>query len=147
LLRLERQLGPWIAYLVVPVFALANSGVVFEESPLGLLSEPIGLGVILGLVVGKPAGVMLFSWIAISLGIGSMPRSVTWRHLLGAACLAGIGFTMSLFITLLAFEDNAQLALAKTGILVASLFAGVLGWFLLFTARRAKSQPGRTRQN
>ncbi|MHB9111139.1 MAG: Na+/H+ antiporter NhaA [Thermoleophilia bacterium] len=137
LLRLERYLGPWIAYLIVPVFALANSGISFEESPLGLLGEPIGLGVILGLVVGKPAGVVLFSWIAIRLGIGSMPRSVTWRHLLGAACLAGIGFTMSLFITLLAFEDATQLAVAKTGILVASLIAGLLGWALLFTAKRA----------
>lgn len=146
LLRLERHLGPWIAYLIVPVFALANSGVVFEESPLGLLGEPIGLGLILGLVVGKPAGVMLFSWVAIRIGIGSMPRGVTWRHLLGAACLAGIGFTMSLFITLLAFENATQLALAKTAILVASLFAGMLGWFLLYPAKRAKGSPGRTSQ-
>ncbi|MHB8791812.1 MAG: Na+/H+ antiporter NhaA [Thermoleophilia bacterium] len=137
LLRLERQLEPWIAYLIVPVFALANSGISFEESPLGLLSEPIGLGVILGLVIGKPAGIMLFSWVAIRTNIGSIPRSVSWRHLLGAACLAGIGFTMSLFITLLAFEDASQLALAKTGILVASLFAGLLGWFLLRTAKSA----------
>lgn len=137
LLRLERQLEPWIAYLIVPVFALANSGISFEESPLGLLSEPISLGVILGLVVGKPAGIMLFSWVAIRTNIGSIPRRVTWRHLLGAACLAGIGFTMSLFITLLAFEDASQLALAKTGILVASLFAGMLGWFLLRTAKSA----------
>jgi NhaA family Na+:H+ antiporter len=133
--RLERILEPWAAYLIVPVFAFANSGVYFEESPLGSLGEPVGLGIILGLVVGKQAGIVMFSWIAIRLHIGALPRKVTWRHLHGAACLAGIGFTMSLFITLLAFE-NAQLAQAKTAILVASLIAGVLGGVLLLTAKR-----------
>lgn len=135
--RLERNLEPWAAYLIVPIFALANSGISFEDSPLGSLGKPIGLGIILGLVVGKPVGIVLFSWIAIRLRIGSMPRHVTWRHLHGAACLAGIGFTMSLFITLLAFEEASQLVLAKTGILVASVIAGMLGWVLLFTAKRA----------
>lgn len=134
--RLERILEPWAAFLIVPVFAFANSGVVFEGSPLGSLGEPVGLGIILGLVIGKQAGIVLFSWIAIRLRIGSLPRKVTWRHLHGAACLAGIGFTMSLFITLLAFEDASQLVQAKTAILVASLIAGVLGGVLLYTAKR-----------
>jgi len=136
--KLERILEPWVAYLIVPVFALANAGVRFSDNPLASLSEPIGLGIVLGLVLGKQLGVTLFSWIAVRTGIGSMPRGVTWRHLHGAACLAGIGFTMSLFVTLLAFEQASQLAAAKIAILAASMIAGLLGWMLLFTAKRKK---------
>jgi len=136
--KLERVLEPWVAYLIVPVFALANAGVRFSDNPLASLSEPIGLGIVLGLVLGKQLGVTLFSWIAVRTGIGSMPRGVTWRHLHGAACLAGIGFTMSLFVTLLAFEQASQLEAAKIAILAASLIAGLLGWTLLFKAK-AKS--------
>ena len=121
---------------MLPCFALANAGVRFTDNPLASLSEPIDLGIILGLVLGKQLVVVLFSWIAIRIGIGSMPRNVTWRQLHGAACLAGIGFTMSLFITLLAFEQAEQLADAKMAIMAASVIAGLLGWTLLFTAKK-----------
>ena len=129
--RLEHMLHPWVAFFIMPVFALANAGVSIGSGLLGALANPIALGVGAGLVVGKQVGVLLFSWLAVRFGIATLPAGAGWRQLYGVACLCGIGFTMSLFIANLAFEDPASLDIAKTGILSASLVAGVLGFLIL----------------
>ena len=108
---------------------------------IGALADPVALGILLGLVLGKQIGVTLFSWLAVRSGIAELPEGIGWRHVYGVGWLAGIGFTMSLFISDLAFSDGALVDTAKLGILAASLISGVVGWTLL---RRATSlnQPG-----
>jgi NhaA family Na+:H+ antiporter len=115
----------------LPLFALANAGVHLDVNLVQALTDPITLGVILGLVVGKPVGVVLFSWIALRTGRCALPDGVTWGQILGAGLLAGIGFTMSLFVSELAFGDPALVSGAKIGILIASLTAGVIGFIVL----------------
>jgi NhaA family Na+:H+ antiporter len=139
--RLEHSITPWATYLVLPVFALANAGVVLEGNLLEALTQPLALGIVLGLVIGKPVGISLFTWLAVKLGIADMPSRVTWAQLLSTTFLAGIGFTMSLFITGSAFEDQGLISTAKISILVASLAAGILGSVLLIlsTSRRERT--------
>jgi NhaA family Na+:H+ antiporter len=129
--RLEHTLHPWVAFFVIPVFALANAGVPLGASFLRALTEPAAIGIMLGLGLGKQIGVTLFAWLALRTGLGQMPAGVTRRQIYGAACLCGIGFTMSLFIADLAFESAAQLEAAKAGILCASLLSGLIGWLIL----------------
>jgi NhaA family Na+:H+ antiporter len=128
--RLERTLNPWVAYLVVPIFALANAGVGLGGNLAEALTNPVSLGILAGLVLGKPLGVTLFSWLAVRLGIADLPFDVTWSQLFAASWLAGIGFTMSLFIASSAFA-GALLDTAKVSILAASLVAGGIGFGLL----------------
>lgn len=133
--RLEHALHPWVTFLIMPLFALANAGMSFS----GLrpaIAQPVTLGVVLGLVLGKPLGVTLASWLAVRSGVASLPANVSWRHIHGAGWLAGIGFTMSLFMTGLAFSDDAHLTAAKLGILMASLSAGIVGSLILVRAPR-----------
>jgi len=125
--RLEHALHPWVTFLIMPLFALANAGISLSGDLVKLVAQPITLGVILGLVIGKPIGVTLASWLAVRTGLASLPENVTWKHIHGAGWLAGIGFTMSLFLTGLAFSDDGQLTEAKLGILMASLCAGIIG--------------------
>jgi NhaA family Na+:H+ antiporter len=121
----------------MPVFALANAGVAFEGNLLANLSQPITLGVVLGLLLGKPIGITLASWLAVRLRLASLPEGITWGHIHGAGWLGGIGFTMSLFVAGLAFNDEALLTMAKLGILTASVLAGLIGSaFLLRTRKR-----------
>jgi Na+:H+ antiporter, NhaA family len=137
LARLEHLLHPWTSYLVIPVFALANAGVSLSSSTLTeALSSGVTLGVVAGLVVGKTVGVTAFAWAATRTGITRLPDGVRWRHLVGVAALAGIGFTVSLFITGLAFERPELQDAAKVGVLAASLLAGLLGALLLFRSQR-----------
>ena len=129
--RLEHLLLPWSTYLILPIFALANAGVTleFDQSLLSMVS----IGIVLGLVLGKAIGITLFAWIAVRLRLADLPRNVTLRQLFSASWLAGIGFTMSLFIAGNAFRGNADLLdEAKAGILVASLLAGVIGYALTY---------------
>lgn len=135
--RLEHFLHPWVAFLVMPLFALANAGVGLGPGAGAAMGQPVALGVAAGLLVGKQVGVTLFSWLAIRTGLGVLPPSISWRQIYGAGWLAGIGFTMALFIANLAFDDAALLAAAKIGILAGSLVAGVAGWLILGTARPA----------
>jgi NhaA family Na+:H+ antiporter len=128
--RLERLLNPWVAYLVVPIFALANAGVGLGGNLVETLTQPISLGIIAGLVLGKPLGITLFSWLAVKLGIADLPYGVNWRQLFAASWLAGIGFTMSLFIADSAFSGTL-LDTAKMSILAASLLAAIVGFGLL----------------
>ncbi len=129
--RLERRLHPWVAFLIMPVFALANAGIKLDAGFGQLLGETATLGVILGLVLGKQIGITGFSWLAVRFGWASLPEGIGWRHIYGVAWLGGIGFTMSLFVAGLAFQDAAHLTMAKAGILVGSLIAGVAGYILL----------------
>jgi NhaA family Na+:H+ antiporter len=131
LLRLEHGLQPWVAFVIVPLFALANAGVTFPPDLLDRVAEPIVLGIILGLVVGKQVGITVAAWAVVRLGRASLPEGVGWRHVYGVGWLGGIGFTMSLFIAGLGFDDPDQLTLAKIGILGASVLAGVGGYLLL----------------
>lgn len=129
--RMERSLSRWVSFVIMPVFALANAGIVFEGDILGSLMQPITIGIALGLFVGKQIGIAAFAWIAVRFGVGALPTGVTWRHVYGAAILGGIGFTMSLFIASLAFIDAAMLNDAKVGILAGSLISAIAGWALL----------------
>jgi len=130
-LILERYLHPVQVWLILPLFALANAGVRFDSRIIDTITNPISFGIILGLVVGKPLGITLFSWFAIRFGRGGLPEGVSWGQILGAGCVAGIGFTMSLFITELAFRDPLLVSESKVGILAASLLAGIIGFILL----------------
>jgi NhaA family Na+:H+ antiporter len=136
--RLENRLLPWTSYLIVPLFALANAGVDFRGIAVGeLLTNPIALGVAVGLVAGKSIGISLFAWLAVKARWGRLPDSTTWRHIIGVASLAGIGFTVSLFIANLAFDDQQLTDIAKLGIFAGSLVAGILGTTILAgTSRR-----------
>jgi NhaA family Na+:H+ antiporter len=129
--RLEHGLHPWVAFCIMPLFALANAGVELGAGFVAALTQPVTLGVMIGLVAGKQIGITLFSWLAVRSGLASLPAGVTWRHIYGAAVLGGIGFTMSLFIAGLAFSSAETLAMAKAGILLASLVAGGAGFWLL----------------
>jgi NhaA family Na+:H+ antiporter len=128
--RLERSLHPWVAFAIVPLFALANAGVTLNSQSYAI-THTVSLGIILGLVVGKQVGITLFSYLAVRLGLAQLPSELSWRHIYGVGWLAGIGFTMSLFIAHLAFGDQGFLELSKVGILTASLIAGVVGWLVL----------------
>ena len=132
--RLEHLLHPWVAFLVMPLFALANAGVRFDTGLLDALSNRVTLGVLLGLVVGKQIGIFGGSLAAVRLGLADLPRGVAWRHVSGMAWVCGIGFTMSLFITDLAFDDSAAVAASKIGIILASVIAGTLGTVSLLRA-------------
>jgi NhaA family Na+:H+ antiporter len=127
-LRLEQALHNFSAFVVMPLFAFANAGVKID---LSVQHIEIGLGVLAGLLFGKPVGIMIAALIAVKTGIARLPQAVSWRSLFGYACLAGIGFTMSLFVAMLAFADSALVDAAKRGIIVGSLVAGVAGAVLL----------------
>ena len=129
-LRLEHALHNFSAFVVMPLFAFANAGVKID---LSLQHAEIGFGILAGLVFGKPLGIMMFALIAVKTGIARLPQAVSWRSLLGYGFLAGIGFTMSLFIAMLAFDDTASVNAAKRGIIAASLLAGVAGAVMLRT--------------
>jgi Na+:H+ antiporter, NhaA family len=139
--RLQQRLHPWSSYLVVPLFALANAGVVLDRELLArAVGSPITLGVLTGLVVGKLVGIVGASLLAVRVGLGPLPRLVTCRQVAGAAALAGIGFTVALFVADLTFTDPAAQEEAKVGILVASTAAATLGWLLFGLPGRL---PGR----
>jgi NhaA family Na+:H+ antiporter len=142
LYRLEQALHPWVTFLIMPVFALANAGVVLSGGIAQHLREPVTLGVALGLLLGKPIGIGLASWLAVKIGVAMLPAGVSWNHIHGAAWLGGIGFTMSLFIAALAFPDQDLLATAKMGVLAGSLFAGIIGFVVLLRCGRAEIDKG-----
>jgi len=129
--RLEHALHPWVTFAIMPVFALANAGVSLGGELGAALTNPVSLGVIVGLVLGKQLGITLSAWLSVRLGLAALPAGVTWRHIYGVSCVAGIGFTMSLFIAGLAFGETPLLTAAKVGILTASLVAGAAGWLIL----------------
>ena len=130
--RLEHRLLPWTTFVIVPVFALANAGVrVSGDDLVNALSDSVTLGVLFGLVVGKPLGIFLFAVVAVRLGIAKLPAGSSWAQVLGVAMLGGVGFTVALFVTELAFEPGALADQAKIGILAASAVAGTIGYTFL----------------
>jgi NhaA family Na+:H+ antiporter len=129
--RFEHKFHPWVTFAIMPIFALANAGVVMGENFGVNLTTPTALGIICGLVIGKQIGITLFSWISVKVGLAELPSSVTWKHIYGIGLLGGIGFTMSLFIANLAFADEHLLNISKTAVLLASLIAGCIGFFVL----------------
>jgi NhaA family Na+:H+ antiporter len=131
MLRIEHTLQAWVAFLIVPLFALANAGVAVRGDLGRMLQEPLTLGVLVGLVVGKQIGIALAAYAVVRLGFASLPHGVGWRHVYGVAWLGGIGFTMSLFIAGLAYGTGPELDLAKVGILAASIVAGTGGYLIL----------------
>jgi NhaA family Na+:H+ antiporter len=142
--RLEHSLHPWVIYAIMPIFALANAGVALSGGDFAsALTSPVALGIIIGLALGKPLGIVGFSWLAIRLGLAELPSDLRMRHLAGAGFLAGIGFTMSLFIANLAFPGSPVLNNAKIGVLLASLVSGLMGTAILVTTSRPKTANAR----
>ncbi|MGL4395934.1 MAG: Na+/H+ antiporter NhaA [Hyphomicrobium sp.] len=134
--KLEHTLAPWVSFGILPVFAFANAGVSLAGLTPAAFLTPIPLGIALGLLIGKPIGVYTFARAAISARIADMPENTSWRQMLGAGVLAGIGFTMSLFIGMLAFPDPAYAVSIRIGVLAGSIVAGILGYVLLARAAR-----------
>lgn len=141
--RLEHALHPWCAFLILPLFAFVNAGVSLRGLSLGDLSSALPLGVMMGLLVGKPMGVFLISWLAVKLRIAQLPAGVCFRQIFAVSVLCGIGFTMSIFITSLAFSGHAELAnLSRLGILLGSTLAALIGYTMLHLALpRAEKSP------
>ncbi len=134
--RMETILHPWAAFFIIPVFALANAGVPVHGGVGEAISGSVSMGVICGLVIGKPVGILVASMIACKIGIAALPRGVTWRHVLGAGMLGGIGFTMAIFIANLAYKnDPVNLEHAKLAILAGSSIAAIAGAFILATCK------------
>lgn len=131
--RLSRQVNPWVSYAILPLFALANAGVRIDPDALtAALASPVAQGIVVGLVLGKPLGFVGFAWLATATGIGQKPSDLRWVDLVGTGLLAGIGFTVSLFIAELAFGHGGdRLAYAKMAVLAASILSGVLGFAVL----------------
>ena len=139
--RLEHDLHLPIALIIIPLFALANAGIAIDFSSLGsVIVEPVSLGIIAGLILGKVLGIFGVAWLAIKLKVANLPKNSTMSQIFGVAFLGGIGFTMSIFVADLAFLGSPQLIFqAKVGILAASLFAGLFGYFWLrFVAKTQK---------
>ena len=134
--QLEHALMPFVTFAILPLFALTNAGVSLDSGALSLLAEPMSLGIILGLVVGKPLGIWLFAWAGVMLRIAELPKGIGLLHVASVGCLAGIGFTMSLFIATLAFEEVALVDAAKTAVLTGSLLATLIGSVLLLLTVR-----------
>lgn len=139
--KLEHILVKPVNFLIMPLFALANTNIRFQEEMFHGLFTPLGLGIILGLLVGKPLGITLVSWIAVKLRMCTLPDKASWMHIIGVGLLAGIGFTMSIFIALLSFTGQELLmAEAKFSVLVASLLSGLAGAFMLAMVSRKPTE-------
>ena len=129
--KLEHLIVRPVNFLIMPIFALANTNIRFENKMIDGLSSPLGLGIICGLALGKPIGVSLFSWLSVKLGMAKLPSKANWKHILGLGLLAGIGFTMSVFIALLSFSNPEYQIQAKFAIIVSSVLAGISGYVFL----------------
>ncbi len=139
--ELEHNLHPWVSFAVLPLFAFANAGVSLQGSSFGDLLQPIPFGIAAGLFVGKTAGIFMATWLAIASGLGAKPAGATWVQVLGVSMLGGIGFTMSLFIGMLAFPDPAQAAPLRLGVLAGSLISALAGYMVL-RASGTRDAPG-----
>jgi len=137
--KLEHALHPIVAYFILPVFALANAGIVIEGKIAESFLSPVTLGIIVGLVLGKSLGVSGISWLAVKLKIANLPQGSNWRGIIGASFMAGIGFTMSIFVAELAFDDKDVIMMAKIGIFSASIISAIIGLTLLSFNAKIKS--------
>jgi NhaA family Na+:H+ antiporter len=131
--RLQHFLHKPVAFFILPLFAIANTGIAINSNWQEGLAHTNSIGIMVGLIVGKPIGITLFAFLCVKLGIGSLPKELQWKQILGAGMLGGIGFTMSIFITLLAFKNDGEAVItySKIAILVASFVSGTLGFLWL----------------
>ncbi len=137
LIKLEHAISPYVAFMIMPIFAFANAGVSLDGLSFSSLLKPVPLGILLGLFVGKQLGVMIFSFVAVKLGVAQMPNNSGWLTLYGVSILTGIGFTMSLFVGNLAFAENVQyIDGVKIGVLTGSLLSTLFGYFILLFASK-----------
>jgi Na+:H+ antiporter, NhaA family len=120
-----------VAFIILPLFALANTAILINAESFQTVGGTVSIGIMAGLILGKPVGILLFSYLATALKISSLPEDLRWAHILGAGMIAGIGFTMSIFITLLAFDDQSNIDASKLSVMTASVVAGVIGFFWL----------------
>lgn len=137
--KIEHALHPWVAFLIMPLFALANAGIIIGSDFFTAIQNPVSFGVILGLIAGKFVGILVFTWLMVASGLSRLPENAEWKHITGLALLAGVGFTMSLFISNLAFQEPEYIEQAKYGILLASIIAGTLGLTMLKLTVKPKS--------
>tara|TARA_B110001452_G_C15192036_1_gene413883 strand:- start:859 stop:1377 length:519 start_codon:yes stop_codon:yes gene_type:complete len=138
LIKLEHAISPYVAFIIMPIFAFANAGVSLDGLDLSSLLQPVPLGILLGLFIGKQVGVMFFCYVAVKAGTAQMPDNSSWLSLYGVSVLTGIGFTMSLFVGNLAFVENIQyIDGVKIGVLTGSLLSTLFGYFILqFTSKK-----------
>ncbi len=143
--RLQHFLHKPVAFIILPLFALANTSIVIERDWMHGLTHSNSIGIFTGLILGKPLGILLFSFAAVALGICSLPEEVKWKHIVGIGFLGGIGFTMSIFITLLAYDNPDQIIQSKIAVLLASLVSGTVGYFwlqwTLYTSKIDNTRP------
>ena len=140
LYKMEHGLHPWVAFLILPVFAFANAGVNFTGIGIDDLLQPLTLGIAVGLFLGKQIGVFLATWIGVKSGIARLPENVSWKHVYGVACLTGVGFTMSLFIGSLAFTTSDVMNAVRLGVVLGSVLSGIIGYLLLKSAAHHSAQ-------
>ena len=140
LYKMEHGLHPWVAFLILPVFAFANAGVNFTGIGIDDLRQPLTLGIAVGLFLGKQIGVFLATWIGVKSGIARLPENVSWKHIHGVACLTGVGFTMSLFIGSLAFTTVDVMNAVRLGVVLGSVLSGIIGYLLLKSAAHDSAQ-------
>lgn len=137
--KLEHALAKPVNYLIMPIFAIANTNITFESGMVSGLTSNVGLGILLGLFLGKPIGICLMSWLSVKLKVAQLPEHTNWKHVAGLGLLGGIGFTMSIFIALLSFSEPSLQTAAKFAVLVASVVSGVAGYLVLKTISWRKS--------
>ena len=140
--NLQHSMHKTVAFFILPLFALANTAILFPSSFIDSLTNSNGYGILLGLLFGKPLGIFIFSILGVTMGLCSIPKEISKKHLIGVGLLAGIGFTMSIFITLLAFSENISIVSSKISVLIASVLAGSLGFLWLYiTLPKKRYEP------
>jgi NhaA family Na+:H+ antiporter len=135
---LQHHLHKPVAFFILPLFALANTCIPFSDNSLTNIGQTYSMGIIAGLVIGKPLGIWLFSFIAVGLGLSVLPNNLKWKNIIGAGLLGGIGFTMAIFITLLAFDRTEIVNRSKIAVLIASTIAGIIGYIWLRLTLRSE---------
>ena len=136
--KLEHLIAKPVNFIIIPLFAFVNTAIVLHSEMFGGLTSSMGLGIIIGLIVGKSIGILTTCWICVKSGISSLPENATWKHMFGVGLLGGIGFTMSIFVAMLSFSDALHVEEAKLAILIASLLAGLLGYIYLSSLSKKK---------
>src|SRR5690606_21087389 len=131
-----------VAFVILPLFALANTAIVVDSESFSTITTAVGLGIIAGLFIGKPVGIFVFSWLSAKLGFGKLPSDLKWSSIAATGILGGIGFTMSIFISILAFDERVEVDQAKIAVIVASLGSGVLGYLILNAVLPQKLNTG-----
>jgi NhaA family Na+:H+ antiporter len=139
--HLQHSVNPWVEFGILPLFAFANAGIHLTDGLSDALTSAVTWGVVVGLLLGKPLGITLFAWLAVRAKIAIKPGGIAWKHIFAVAWLGGIGFTISLFVTELAFESGSIAEAARVGILIGSVAAGAVGYLILRTALPPPREP------